>query len=71
MYTICIAISNALLFIILCPGMQQIYEFVNASMPGDLLLKTLMCRLHNPNGLVPFWKTPPFAACKMDFSCLF
>jgi hypothetical protein len=28
---------------------------------GDLLLKTLMCKLGN---LTPFWKVKPFEACK-------
>lgn len=28
---------------------------------GDLLLKTLMCKLEN---LTPFWEVHPFEACK-------
>lgn len=45
-------ISNAL---------QDLYSFVNASDAGDLLLKTLMCKLGN---LSPFWQVDPTRACK-------
>lgn len=41
--------------------MQDIYEFVDTSNVGDLLLKTMMCNLGN---LSPFWQVDPFHACK-------
>lgn len=34
---------------------------------GDLLLKTLMCKLEN---LTPFWEVHPFEACKCLLVCV-
>jgi hypothetical protein len=41
------------------------YAFINESVPGDLLFKTLMCKLELPTGLTPFWEVHPFEACKL------
>lgn len=50
-----------LIYFVNFPTWQDIYDFVDRSNVGDLLLKTLMCKLGN---LSPFWQTDPFHACK-------
>jgi hypothetical protein len=55
-------LSAAAVLIVPLPHLRQdVYAFMDRSNFGDLLLKTLMCKLGN---LTPFWKVKPFEACK-------
>jgi hypothetical protein len=58
--------AAAVLYVSVLHLQQDVYAFMDRSNFGDLLLKTLMCKLGN---LTPFWKVKPFEACKYCVCC--